>query len=1129
MKNHLPTFYFRNLSNSTAGGIRKVKLADGASNVISGIGGNFIVESGFFNAINFKTGGNLDFTIRGNMSLSNGFSRIYAGNSGNSVINIEGELFMTGSALLELRAGNSTIGITTFNLKGNLTCISNANIKNSTSLENSYFNFNGSALQQINVVTNAAASNSNIIFNAEFGSNLQLINQDLRLGSNSTFNVLDGATLDFGFNGTTSLNISRAGTATGTKFSSALGSTLKITSPNGINNTSNSLGNVQTTNAPTYNSLATFWYIGKENQITGTGLPSTASGKQVYVNMEQDNLSLTVTSDVNITNSTALDPSGGKLEIQKGKVFGSNNKDFHGTGRLKMSGGEYHVSSFFTSNPETTYLPKLSNYGNYDLTGGLIDFSAINQTQVISGTPTYYGLKFSGSNSLGLNFKGISSATSVTNSIIIAENAIVDVKLRSLGMTPASPTFTMTENSRFITAGTSVKPDATGQYSLGPNTTIEYNNNSALTMQRLRLTNPIPAYANIVVSGSNVGNISPGGGANSNLSFQPNGSFRVTSTGTYKLFNSFGFSGSANTAISNSNNPSIYLDPLSTIEYAGANQNITPFPTPYYANLTISGSGQKELDNPLSVFINENLNLNSSILLVKPSEVITVRQSVLATSGVMQIENTGQLLQINDFALNSGSAITYKGIAQARNLDYIYWSSPVDNFATLSLLGNNHYQWNTLFPNANMTQGNWESPSAIMEIGRGYIARASNGADLPQALDVLFSGKPNNGQINIPVFHGIYDGVAFDAEPANPNNLWTTKDDDNWNLLGNPYPSAIDAEKFLEENVSVLQGAVYIWTHIHLPDSTTDPYYSDFTYNYDGTDYTIYNKLGSSIPNTFNGKIAAAQGFMVSMLDSKPSGSFAIFNNAMRYDTGYVPLNNSDFFRNQDPINQEDKSRIWLDLVNTTTSEVGSILLGYAADATMGKDHYYDCSFESRGDHSFYSLIDGESFVIQGRALPFDIDDIIPLGFTLNHIGDLAISIKDLDGLFGGDIPVFLEDKDLNIFHDLKNAPYFFNSEVGVFNNRFQLRYGTELSLVDFDAGNQSVQIYGNNGFIFLRSSNAPIQEVVVYDLIGRLLLKFDGADKLNVEIPFEIVSRQAIIVKAKLKNGHIISQKIIF
>ena len=174
-------------------------------------------------------------------------------------------------------------------------------------------------------------------------------------------------------------------------------------------------------------------------------------------------------------------------------------------------------------------------------------------------------------------------------------------------------------------------------------------------------------------------------------------------------------------------------------------------------------------------------------------------------------------------------------------------------------------------------------------------------------------------------------------------------------------------------------------------------------------------------------------------------------------------------------------------------------------------------------------MFDGESFVIQGRALPFDIDDIIPLGFTLNHIGDLAISIKDLDGLFGEDIPVFLEDKDLNIFHDLKNAPYFFNSEVGVFNNRFQLRYGTELSLVDFDAGNQSVQIYGSNGFIYLRSSNAPMQEVVVYDLIGRLLLKFDGADKLNVEIPFEILSRQAIIVKAKLKNGHIISQKIIF
>lgn len=1121
------------------GGVGVVNLCENDLNITN-------ASAYFIHGATNKTGVN-GFVVNGNMTISDGnfsFGTSFTNDSFNHKFTINGKFVCASNDNLKIHHNDGITVPTTLNgsvtFKGDVkihpSVNSFTNDGGSASPPRMFVNFEGGAGISPKIIDIAPTAVA-IAMNIKANSYRKLATQNLIINSVpsylASFTVESDASLHFGWaaDDITPLVIKKATTSpAGTNsFFSSLRSTLYITSPDGISATSGIIGNVQTTTAPTYNSVATYWYQGRTNQVTGTGLPTAASAKIVFVDLLSNSLTLTPTLSVGISSTTTLDPLGGKLEILKGTVIGSNTADFFGTGRLKMSDGEYQISSFDPVSPATFQLPQLLNYATYDLSGGTIHLNANNQIQILKGIPTYYNLKFSGSNTLGSNYKGVSSATAVSNSILIAENAIVDVKSNSFGMLPYVPTFTMSDNSRFITAGTSVKPDITGSYNFGLNTTIEFTNNSVLTMQRLRLTNPIPAYANIVVSGSNVGNISPGGGANSNLSFQPNGSFRVTSTGTYKLFNSFGFSGSANTAISNSNDPSIYLDPLSTIEYAGANQNITSFPTPYYANLTISGSGQKELDNPLSVFINENLNLNSSLLLVKPSEVITVRQSVLATSGVMQIENKGQLLQISDAALNSGSAITYNGIAQARNLDYIYWSSPVDNFATLSLPGNNHYQWNTLFPNANMTQGNWESPSAIMEIGRGYIARASNGADLPQALDVMFSGKPNNGQINIPVFHGIYDGVAFDAEPANPSNLWTTKDDDNWNLLGNPYPSAIDAEKFLEENISVLQGAVYIWTHLHLPDSTTDPYYSDFTYNYDGTDYTIYNKLGSSIPNTFNGKIAAAQGFMVNMLDSKPSGSFAIFNNAMRYDTGYVPYNNSDFFRNQDPINQGDKSRIWLDLVNTTTSEVGSILLGYAPDATMGKDHFYDCSFESRGDHSFYSLIDGESFVIQGRALPFDIDDIIPLGFTLNHIGDLAISIKDLDGLFGGDIPVFLEDKDLNIFHDLKNAPYFFNSEVGVFNNRFQLRYGTELSLVDFDAGNQSVQIYGSNGFIYLRSSNAPIQEVVVYDLIGRLLLKFDGVDKLNVEIPFEILSKQTIIVKAKLKNGHIISQKIIF
>lgn len=1101
----------------------------------SEIGGNFIVEDGYSSKINSCTSGELNFTIKGNMIIGSGDTRILESSPGVSTFNIEGNLTLLNDAMLQLMTTTASNAYATINLKGNLTCPSTATIRSANASPNYIINFTGSTVQTIDVATTLATSNSNIIYNVGFGSKVQLKSQDLKLGTNGVFNVLDGGTLDFGFNNTTALNISRATSVTGTKFSSEAGSTLKITSPDGIVSTSGTVGNVQTTNAPSYNGLATFWYQGKQNQVTGSGLSTASSGKLVYVNMDQDNLSLTLTANVNITNSTALDPLGGKLEILKGTLIGSNTADFHGTGRLKMSGGEYKISSYFTSNPETTYLPRLQNYGNYVLSGGVINLAADNQTQIISGTPNYFGLKFSGSNTLGVNYKGISTATAVANSIVISENSILDVKSSSFGVLPQQPTFTMTDNSRFITAGTGVKPDMTGTYTLGQNSTIEFSNSTAITMQRPRLTNPVPSYSNIVVSGSNVGNISLGGGANSNLSFQPFGSFRVTSTGTYKLFNSFGFSGSAITAIKNTNSPTIHLENGSTIEYAGANQTISllnqntnPL-TQYYSNLTISGSGQKTLGHPSDIFINENLRINSANLFVNSAEVITVGEAVISISGTMQIENNGQLIQINDLASNSGTGLTYKRIALAKHLDYIYWSSPVDNFTTLNLPGNNHYQWNTLFPNLNETQGNWEAPSTVMTKGRGYIARASNDAAVPEALTADFVGKPNNGVVTIPIFRGVYDGPPYDAEPSNPNNLNTTKDDDNWNLLGNPYPSAISAEYFLEQNTLLIAGAVHIWTHASLPTSATDFYYGDFAYNYYASDYSIYNKLGSSIPNTFNGKIAAGQGFMVTMLDAAALGSSVVFNNAMRYQAAFAPYDNTNFYKNQSSINNEDKSRIWLDLVNITTAEVGTILVGYAEEATMEKDHFYDCSFESRGDHSLYSLIDSESFVIQGRSLPFNIDDIVPLGFSVNKLGDLAISIRDVDGIFDTDIPIFLEDKDLDVFHDLKNSPYFFNSEIGTFDHRFQLRYGAKLSTEDFGNVSSAIQIIGRDGIVYLKSKENLIDEVSIYDVLGRLLYKSSNGNTFYLEIPLNILARQAIIVKAKMANGHVVSQKIIF
>lgn len=52
-------------------------------------------------------------------------------------------------------------------------------------------------------------------------------------------------------------------------------------------------------------------------------------------------------------------------------------------------------------------------------------------------------------------------------------------------------------------------------------------------------------------------------------------------------------------------------------------------------------------------------------------------ESDLQSSGTIIIENTGSLVQRNDFAVNSGNLIVKRTTAPMKLYDYTYWSSPV--------------------------------------------------------------------------------------------------------------------------------------------------------------------------------------------------------------------------------------------------------------------------------------------------------------------------------------------------------------------------------------------------------------------------------------------------------------------
>lgn len=506
-------------------------------------------------------------------------------------------------------------------------------------------------------------------------------------------------------------------------------------------------------------------------------------------------------------------------------------------------------------------------------------------------------------------------------------------------------------------------------------------------------------------------------------------------------------------------------------------------------------------------------------------------QSNITNNGTLSVANNGSLVQVNDDAVNTG-AISYERIASLRRTDYVYWSSPIENYninsVSPSTPTNFIWKWNTTVTNSNGGLGTWTSAAGnTMGAGEGFIVRGPNTFDDAslQSLTVTFSGgKPNNGIVAVPIARGAMTAATLGSY-SSANGVPFTVNDDNWNLIGNPYPSSIRALDFLNANTNI-EGAVRLWSHGTLPAAITNPFYGSYQYNYTVSDYIVYNGTGTvSGPAGFNGYIAGGQAFFVLMNEGTAATSTVQFTNLMRSRT----YDNSQFYKNSGPANNvgEEKSRIWVDLVNSNQQSVRT-LIGYVDGATIGRDRVFDAFAPMASSQGIYSLVDNEHLLIQGRPTPFDENDTVHLGVTIPQSGEYKVAIAATDGLFVENQNIYLEDKVLGIIHDLKSAPYSFLADAGTFNDRFILRYTTTtLSNPEFDLSN-TVLIVANESNVIVRSANENISSIEVYDLLGRRILTKKNENSTEVSFAKQNIKNQAVIVKVKLENGEVVTKKIV-
>lgn len=543
--------------------------------------------------------------------------------------------------------------------------------------------------------------------------------------------------------------------------------------------------------------------------------------------------------------------------------------------------------------------------------------------------------------------------------------------------------------------------------------------------------------------------------------------------------------------------------------------NVSPIGTEVFYDVVMNNNFITSVSNDL--IANGDLIVNTgNTVTVNANDYIQVGFD-LTVDGTFNVEDDGSLIQVDDNGVNTGN-INYERTTTGIALDYVYWSSPVNGVTTPAT--GYVYTWNPTFANPNGGWGYWiGATNTSMAPGVGYIMR--------DVFSRTFTGVPRNGVIQPSISRANYTNVSGFT---GTNGVLITRFDDNWNLVGNPYPSAISALDFLNANPNI-EGAVRIWTHGTSPaTSIADPVYDDYVYNYTVNDYIVYNGTGTvSGPAGFNGFIAGGQSFMINMNDGASVTETVTFNNSMRNRTH----NNEQFYKQtsstKNVVFAEEKHRIWLDLADVNNNSVRT-LVGYVSGATTGKDRLYDAVSNAQSNGmNIFSIINDERMLIQGRGVPFDVNDKVQLSVNIPSSGLYSIGLSAVDGLFSDGQDIYLEDKALNIIFDIKQMPYTFYAEQGEFKNRFILRFTNETLGIEDTISEDSVAVFSQENNISISSASETIESVMVYNVLGQLLLKENNINSNNMVISKLTRNNQALIVRVNFNNGKEITRKIVF
>ena len=219
-----------------------------------------------------------------------------------------------------------------------------------------------------------------------------------------------------------------------------------------------------------------------------------------------------------------------------------------------------------------------------------------------------------------------------------------------------------------------------------------------------------------------------------------------------------------------------------------------------------------------------------------------------------------------------------------------------------------------------------------------------------------------------------------------------------------------------------------------------------------------------------------------------------------------------------------DLHYIWLNLTGAN-GLFCQMAFGYRPEATNGVDDFDSTRID--GQFTLNTLIDASAsdYVIQSRALPFTMSDVVHLSAKFPVAGTFTITVDQTLGMFSSGQDIILRDKLTGTVHNLAASSYTFSASAGYVTNRFDIAYQSALSVTDVTYQNDVVAFKDASGLV-VNAAGQLIKEVSVYDIQGRLLAKKSNIDQNQVAFSL-LAENQMLIVSTTLDEGTVITKKI--